>query len=215
MQFLKPAIVVWACALQDLTCCPEGCVFSANPNRCLNIGTMDSCSHGPIGQGAQPIKCPPPPPDGPPPPPPPHQLYQSPTNPHCTPVPSFPTIADEEDATNQCLSALSADAQVIRCLFEDDADRAEDNRTGLSCALRQAALAQECRTRCENWAQDSNACNDRDTNWQFAFGAISGQQFGSARVDLCGPPLIDIDDFIRRLEKLRGQRQRLSPLLRQ
>ena len=48
-------------------------------------------------------------------------------------------------ATNQCVAVLAANANLFRCLFESNADRDEDVRTGLSCKDRQAALANQCR----------------------------------------------------------------------
>src|SRR5689334_13304243 len=43
------------------------------------------------------------------------------------------------DLTNRCLAALSGNALFWGCLFEDDAGRAEDRRTGLTCPQREAA----------------------------------------------------------------------------
>ena len=131
--------------------------------------------------------------------------------PNCTPSHRYSTNAEQQAATERCVSVLSADTQVIVCLFEDDAGRAEDDRTGLSCASRQAALAKQCRNRCAHWAFGSNNCNNRDTDWQTAFGDFddsSAQIFGSARVALCGHVN---DSVFTSLDKSKGYRQRFSP----
>jgi hypothetical protein len=77
------------------------------------------------------------------------------------------------------------------CFFEDDAGRAEDKRTGLSCSDRQSALAKQCLKRCADYASDTNhlvcAGSYPNTVWRVSFGDISGD--GYARVDLCGPRL--------------------------
>ena len=46
-------------------------------------------------------------------------------------------------------------AQFRGCFFEDDAGRAEDKRTCLSCPDRQAALTKQCLKRCANYASDT------------------------------------------------------------
>jgi hypothetical protein len=102
-----------------------------------------------------------------------------------------PTKAQVDEATNECVKALTGSAQLRDCFFEDDAGRAEDKRTGLSCPDRQAALAKQCLKRCANYASDTThlVCTGSypNTVWHISFGDISGD--GSARVDLCGPRL--------------------------
>ncbi|HXL09207.1 MAG TPA: hypothetical protein VN966_03210, partial [Candidatus Bathyarchaeia archaeon] len=66
-----------------------------------------------------------------------------------------PTKAQVDEATNQCVNALTGSAQLWGCFFEDDAGRAEDKRTGLSCPDRQAALAKQCLKRCADYASDT------------------------------------------------------------
>jgi hypothetical protein len=104
-----------------------------------------------------------------------------------------PTKAQIDEATNECVKELTDTAQVWGCLFEDDAGRAEDKRTGLSCHDRQAALAKQCRKRCANYASDTShlVCTGSypNTVWHISFGDVSGDTRGSAHVDLCGPPL--------------------------
>jgi hypothetical protein len=114
--------------------------------------------------------------------------------PHCPLM--NPTKAQVDEATNQCVSALTGSAQLRGCFFEDDAGRAEDKRTGLSCSERQAALAKQCLKRCANYASDTThlVCTGSypNTVWHISFGNISGDTGDSARVDLCGPPLRSI-----------------------
>jgi hypothetical protein len=104
-----------------------------------------------------------------------------------------PTKAQVDEATNQCVNALTGSAQFRGCFFEDDAGRAEDKRTGLSCPDRQAALAKQCLKRCANYASDTThlVCTGSypNTVWHISFGDIPGGTGDSARVDLCGPPL--------------------------
>jgi len=94
------------------------------------------------------------------------------------------------------VAALVANAQLIGCLFEDAAGKAEDQRTGLTCPTRQAALAKQCRSRCVNFAKATTAqtCKEDqdfyDNAWKTSFGDIGGQTVGSARVKDCGPPLL-------------------------
>jgi hypothetical protein len=101
-----------------------------------------------------------------------------------------PTQAQLNAATNKCVNALSANAQLIGCIFEDDAGRAEDQRTGLTCSARQAALAQQCRKRCADFASASSRtwCPGMDQNifWHDFFGYIGGEAVGSACVQSCG-----------------------------
>ena len=106
------------------------------------------------------------------------------------------TKAQVDEATNQCVNTLTGSAQLRGCFFEDDAGRAEDKRTGLSCPDRQAALAKQCLKRCANYASDTShlVCTGSypNTVWHISFGDISGDTGDSARVDLCGPPLRSI-----------------------
>lgn len=94
--------------------------------------------------------------------------------------------ASLDRVTDQCLSDLAASAQVFGCLFDD---KAEDQKTRLSCPGRQQVLASQCRNRCVAFARSLDTCHGPDQIWQAAFGDISGAFYGSARVDLCGPPL--------------------------
>jgi hypothetical protein len=104
-----------------------------------------------------------------------------------------PTKAQVDEATDQCVNALTRSAQLRGCFFEDDAGRAEDKRTGLSCPDRQAALAKQCLKRCADYASDTThlvcAGSYPNTVWHISFGDISGDTGDSARVDLCGPRL--------------------------
>jgi hypothetical protein len=199
MQYFKLVLLFFAYALitpaSAQTCCPAGCVNDFNPNRCVTTGPVQrtcnpvpcagaSGSRGGSSGGTGSVV-----------------VYQRP------PPPCFPlntTKASRDAATDQCVSQLSGNAQFIGCLFEDDAGRAEDERTGLSCPARQAALAGQCRKRCADWAASLRTCISSDATWQQFFGDISGQQVGSARVDLCGPRLRD--SFFRRAGRLPSQR---------
>jgi hypothetical protein len=105
-----------------------------------------------------------------------------------------PTQATINEVTNKCISSLVANAQLIGCLLEDDAGKAEDKRTGLTCAQRQAALARQCNTRCAQFAQriTHRSCSTEgfsDEQWFVAFGELDGKVVGSARVAGCGPRL--------------------------
>jgi hypothetical protein len=198
MRHLKLIILFLACAVTTpafaQVCCPSGC--SQDSNRCVYNGTQNTCpqttcrgssggSSGGSGSGQTSV--------GP------------------APLPQPPPCvrlnrdkASRDAATDACVNALTANAQFWGCLFEDNAGRAEDQRTGLSCAARQAALANQCRNRCAGLALDANSCTDPNASWQAFFGNISGDQVGSARVDLCGPPLRD--GFFTRAGRLRPQR---------
>jgi hypothetical protein len=105
-----------------------------------------------------------------------------------------PAKAQVDEATDQCVNALTRSAQFRGCFFEDDAGRAEDKRTGLRCPGRQAALAKQCLKRCANYASDTTylVCSGSypNTVWHISFGDISDD--GSARVESCGPPLRSI-----------------------
>ena len=169
-------------------CCPAGCVNDYNPPRCVTTGPNPRicnsvpCSSSPGSSGGG---------GG-------GQTYVVPQIPPPYCPPAYPTPASREAATNECVAALSGNAMFWGCLFEDDAGRAEDQRTGLSCADRQRALANQCRARCERYAASLYFCNDRNDVWQRVFGDIGGSVYGSARVDLCGPRLrTSIGNLIR------------------
>lgn len=186
MSYFKLLFLVLASALITPafaeTCCPPGFVPDFAPNRCVAIGipqrtaapvacvgSNQATSGGSSGGSVyvSPVQNAPGPPCG----------------------PSNTTQRWRDEATNRCINALTGSAQFVTCLFEDDQGRSEDTRTGLSCVARQAALAHQCLKRCADWALHSNTCDDSDTNWQNFFGDISGEYFGSARVNLCGPKL--------------------------
>src|SRR5262245_13907210 len=99
------------------------------------------------------------------------------------------TPAARDARTDRCVADLRGRAQLWGCLFEDDAGRAEDLRTGLTCPDRQAALASQCRGRCAKFAMWEGSCRSTDQAWQEFFGDIGGDRYGSARVELCGPRL--------------------------
>ena len=205
MRYLKLLILVLAYALISpafaQTCCPAGCAPDAN--RCVTTGplwtrcTPIACagdSRRPSGESAGPTRE--------------HRTavlarplrtartYVAPGQipPQCPLM--DPTKAQVDEATNQCVNALTGSAQFRGCFFEDDAGRAEDKRTGLSCPDRQAALAKQCLKRCANYASDTThlVCTGSypNTVWHISFGDISGDTGDSARVDLCGPPLRSI-----------------------
>jgi hypothetical protein len=175
------------------TCCPAGCAQDAD--RCVTKGplwtrcTPIACagdSRGPSGESAGPTRkhrtsVPA------------HPLYVAPPQipPEC-PL-TNPTKGQIDEAAAQCVKTLTGSAQFQDCFFEDDAGRAEDKRTALSCHDRQAALAKQCRKRCADYASDAThlVCADNypNTIWRVSFGDISGDFVGSARVDLCGPRL--------------------------
>jgi hypothetical protein len=185
MRCLKLAVLFLAYALITPafadSCCPNGCVQDFNPSRCVQIGTQNSCGApfacgggsrspsggsgsggGAIGGSSQPQPC----------------------------IVVRPTNAQVEAATNQCVNDLRASAQLVGCFFENDAGRAEDARTGLSCPDRQGALAQLCRQRCANyaiaWMNSSCVAQDRNSVWKAFFGDIAGELYGSASVQGCG-----------------------------
>jgi hypothetical protein len=162
-------------------CCPNGC--SQDSNRCVYNGTQNTCpqvscvgspSGSSGGGGSSPGS---------------GWIGQLPSPPPC--LRSNPTKASRDAATDACVNALAANAKFWVCLFEDDAGKAEDQKTGLSCIGRQEVLANQCRNRCAALAAGARTCVNADTEWQAFFGDISGEQVGSARVDLCGPPLGD------------------------
>jgi hypothetical protein len=156
-------------------CCPAGCVQDAN--RCVTIGPNPrSCNTvqcrpgsspgGGSGGGAPAV------------------IFPRPT---CFLLNRTPAARDAR--TNQCVADLRGRAQLWGCLFEDDAGRAEDLRTGLTCPDRQAALANQCRARCAKFAMWEGSCRSTDQVWQEFFGDIGGDRYGSARIDVCGPRL--------------------------
>jgi len=204
MGYLKLVILVLAYALIPpafaQTCCPAGCAPEAD--RCVTTGALwtrcipVACAHGsrkPSGDSAagptrkhrksavlaRPLRT--------------ARTYVVPSQipPQCPLM--NPTKAQVDEATNQCVNALTGSAQFWGCFFEDDAGRAEDKRTGLSCPDRQAALAKQCLKRCANYASDTThlVCTGSypNTVWHISFGDISGDTGDSARVDLCGPRL--------------------------
>jgi hypothetical protein len=156
-------------------CCPQGCVQDANrcvlignPTRtCASIACPPNTSPIPGGGGNFPGVTTSPPP--------------------CTA--GYPTQEARDIATNTCVAYLTTNAQFWGCMFEDDAGRAEDRRTGLSCAARQAALAQQCRARCAFFARSMVTCRSVNDVWPQAFGDIGGDRYGHARIELCGPRL--------------------------
>jgi hypothetical protein len=206
MRYLKLANLVFAYALISSpaftqTCCPAGCAPEAN--RCVTTGPQwTSCipiacaedarrpsagSSGPTREHksavpARPLRT--------------ARAYVAPPQipQHCPLM--NPTKAQLDEATSQCVNALTQSAQLRDCFFEDDASRAENKRTGMGCPDRQAALAKQCQKRCANYASDTThlVCTGSypNTVWRVSFGDISGDTGNSARVDLCGPPLRSI-----------------------
>jgi hypothetical protein len=168
-------------------CCPGGCVENGYGG-CWRTGTNNYCaptscqgSPGSSGGGSGGTN-----------------TYVAPQIPPPYCPKSYPTPASLDAATNQCVATLSGNAMFWGCLFEDDAGRAEDKRTGLSCPDRQKALASQCRARCASYVASLYYCSDTSWNWQRVFGDIGGSVYGSARVDLCGPRLkTSIGNFIR------------------
>ncbi len=198
MRYLKLAILVLAYALISSpafaqTCCPAGCAPEANRcvttgplwTRCIPIACAED-SQRPSAGSSDPTRE--------------HRKSAVLARPLRTAPPDCPlmnpTKAQVDEATNQCVNGLTRTAQLRDCFFEDDAGRAEDKRTGLSCPDRQAALAKQCLKRCANYASDTThlVCTGSypNTVWHISFGDISGDIGNSARVDLCGPPLRSI-----------------------
>jgi hypothetical protein len=201
VRYLKLVILVLAYALISpafaQTCCPAGCAQEAN--RCVTTGPLwtrcipiacaggsrpSAGSSGPTrehrtAEPARPLRT--------------ARTYVAPRQipPQCPLM--NPTKAQVDEATGQCVNALTRSAQLRGCFFEDDAGRAEDKRTGLSCPDRQAALANQCLKRCADYASDTThlvcAGSYPNTLWHISFGDISGDTGDSARVDLCGPRL--------------------------
>src|SRR5712672_1797844 len=162
MGYLKLVILVLAYALISpafaQTCCPAGCAPEANRcvttaplwTRCIPIACAGGSrrpsagSSGPTREHrksavlARPLRT--------------ARAYVAPRQipPQCPLM--NPTKAQVDEATNQCVKTLTESAQLWDCLFEDDAGRAENKRTGLSCPDRQAALAKQGIKRCANYA---------------------------------------------------------------
>jgi hypothetical protein len=203
MGYLKLVILVLAYALISpafaQTCCPEGCTPEADQcvttgrlsTRCIPIACPSGSprpsagSSGPTREHrksavlARPLRT--------------ARTYVAPPQipPQCPLM--NPTKAQVDEATDECVNALTGSARLRDCLFEDDAGRAENKRTGLSCPDRQAALAKQCLKRCADYASDTShlvcAGSYPHTLWHISFGDISGDTGSSARVDLCGPRL--------------------------
>ena len=195
MRYLKLVILVSAYALIPpafaRTCCPTGCVQDGN--RCETTGPLwTKCTPIPCAGGTQlrittanrPARSPSGGSFG-------GQTYAAPVQPAPQCISMNPTKAQLDEATNNCVNALTRNAQFSGCRFEDDAGRAEDQRTGLSCPERQAVLAKQCPKRCADYASATTRCAGMDPNsvWHMFFGDISGGAVGSARVERCGPPL--------------------------
>src|SRR5947209_6389350 len=154
MGYLKLLILVLAYALISpalaQTCCPAGCAPEAD--RCVTTGALwtrcipIACADGsrkPSGDSAagptrkhrksavlaRPLRT--------------ARTYVAPRQipPECPLM--NPTKAQVDEATNQCVNALTGSAQFRGCFFEDDAARAEDKRTDLTCLERPAALAKQ------------------------------------------------------------------------
>lgn len=162
-------------------CCPDWCEKQVERNKCIPLGN-------PIGI-CKSIECP----GNPPPPGPPDHgvilYYEAGTGRPC--YATYPDPASRDGAADVCVTHLMANAGIWGCLFEDDAGRAEDRRTGLSCFDRQTTLAKQCRARCLSYAEKQDSCRSSDEVWvlEKVFGEIGGTVYGSARVDLCGPRL--------------------------
>jgi hypothetical protein len=178
-------------------CCPGGCVDNGYGG-CWRTGTNNYCSPiscggssgGSSGGGSG---------GG--------QTYAVPQIPPPYCPKTYSTPAQVTTAIDQCVAALGGNAMFWGCLFEDDAGRAEDQRTGLSCADRQKALANQCRARCARYVEPLTSCYNTTEHWQRIFGDIGGSTYGSARVDLCGPRLkTSIGYLLRQPSNIRKQR---------
>jgi hypothetical protein len=190
MGYLKLVILVLAYALISpafaQTCCPEGCAREGDQcvttgalwTRCIPIACAGASRRPSDGSSVPTLRT--------------ARTNVTPIQlpPQCPWM--NPTKAQVDEATDQCVNALTGSAQLRGCFFEDDAGRAEDKRTGLSCPDRQAALAKQCLKRCVDYASDTTqlGCAGSYPNsfWHTFFGDISGDTVGSARVDLCGQP---------------------------
>ena len=102
-----------------------------------------------------------------------------------------PVYSDQAAATDQCVASLSQ-AQFWGCLFEDDFNRSEDTRTGVSCPVRLGRLAKMCKPRCAQFVSEATNCELLDNVWQRAFTTKDrprvtfGFTVGSADVNFCG-----------------------------
>lgn len=185
MLVLAPALIALNAPALAEFCCPQGFVPDFYPGRCARIGVPQvttpavNCVSGPStpsggggtkgsGEGGT-----------------------FPQSGSC--IARYPTNASRDPVIRQCVRVLSENAQFAHCLIESNDDLSEDQRTGLSCARRQQLLAGQCLDLCAKFATLSNICVGRDETWQRTFG---GPSYGSARVELCGPPLKN--GFIRR-----------------
>jgi len=158
MGYLKLAILVLAYALISpafaQTCCPAGCaqegdrcVTTGPPwTRCIPIacaggsGRPSAGTSDPTGEHrknavlARPLRT--------------ARTYVVPRQipPQCPLM--NPTKAQVDEATGQCVNALTGSAQLRGLFFRGRCRQGEDKRTGLSCPDRQAALAKQCLRRC-------------------------------------------------------------------
>jgi hypothetical protein len=202
IAYLKLVVLVLAYALMSpafaQTCCPAGCAPEANrcvttgplwtrciPFACAGASRMPSAGSSPEHSEhrksaalARPLRA--------------ARAYLPPRQiPSECPL-ANPTKAQIDEATSRCVKELTESAQLWDCLFEDDAGKAEDKRTGLTCHDRQAALAKQCLKRCANYASDTThlVCTGSypNTVWHISFGDVSGDS-DTAHIDLCGPPL--------------------------
>jgi hypothetical protein len=187
MRYIWFLVAAWVLSLSTTAsaqvCCPSGCVQDGR--FCSHIGTHDRscrpvpCRPGGVSGGGGGSGVP-----GPPGVPPPS-------------IPGACTLkAFNPDHlhffTNECVSQLTGTMQFWACTFEDAAGVAEDLRTGLSCRDRIAALAQQCRARCAQYASTQNWCDsiqDSNEKWVAAFGGVGGTTVGFADVNRCGPRL--------------------------
>jgi hypothetical protein len=183
MRYLRAMMLVSICGLSTPAfaqiCCPSGCSADSNPPRCVFNGTTSTCGQVPCAPTPQRT----PRPTGP------GTPGDSPPGAGFAPCLGLGVIGAE--LVKKCISELSGNAQLFHCFFfgENSADRAEDSRTDLSCPARQAKLASQCQARCSRFAANFQVCSDPNSQWQRFFGDIGGVAFGSAHVELCGPPL--------------------------
>ena len=171
---------IWASAPAfPQVCCPNGCVQNG-ADGCWYIGTNNSCPR--ISCQSQPSRNPGSPSGT--------GTTRGPVNPsgnyegYCG-LPFPPQSVAK--FTKQCAKDLAVNAQ-RSCLVESDADRAQDAITGLSCSARKAQLVKmpTCSNLCATYAASRTFCDDRDSKWRQAFGAIGGFAYGKANVNLCG-----------------------------
>ena len=204
LNCLRAAAIAFACVLTPeavaQVCCPNGCVQDGNhcvttgpnPRSCTPVACAPGGSRGPSGGGST------------------SGGASYPVQPSSQCMPAGPTQANIDAATNKCMKALRSNAELFGCMLEDDAGKAEDQRTGMSCPRRQAALAAQCRTRCVNFAKGvTESCGGDDFPnqvWHAVFKDIGGDTVGSARVKDCGPPLLSKAERI-------GQGVRNAPLI--